>query len=199
MVGLFGVDLHATDRVLFGRFDVVDGVLSGLFDYVIGHDVDEPGGHEADQQHATEEIRQQELPAEQQPDDIPISMTRFVAANIYAPSAAAAEAPCLKKLFAVATALYEHDEDMKPKKVPYPNSSGLWPSSSFETVSVDTQASTPPAIAKPTTKAHQVIQAIVTAVLAVSIVPLTRYSPSGWLVATAPMTIASTAIPLRIA
>ena len=130
---------------------------------------------------------------------IPISMTRFVAANIYAPSAAAAEAPCLKKFFAVATALYEHDEDMKPKKVPYPNSSGLWPSSSFETVSVDTQASTPPAIAKPTTKAHQVIQAIVTAVLAVSIVPLTRYSPSGWLVVTAPMTIASTAIPLRIA
>jgi hypothetical protein len=44
-----------------------------------------------------------------------------------------------------------------------------------------------------------VIQAIVTAVLAASSVPETKYSPSGLFVAIAPTMIASTAIPLRIA
>jgi hypothetical protein len=44
-----------------------------------------------------------------------------------------------------------------------------------------------------------VIHAIVTAVLAASTVPATRYLPSGLLVAIAPTTIASAANPIRIA
>jgi hypothetical protein len=41
-----------------------------------------------------------------------------------APSVAAADPPFLKRFFAVAMALYEHDEETNPKAEPYPISRG---------------------------------------------------------------------------
>ena len=59
--------------------------------------------------------------------------------------------PFLKRVLAVAMALYEHDGETNSNAGLYPISRGPWPSNNSEIASLEVHASTPPAIAKPIT------------------------------------------------
>ncbi len=126
-------------------------------------------------------------------------MTRLVEANMNAPMVAAADPLFLKRFFAVAMALYEHDEEMNPNNDPYPISRAPWPSRRSATSSLDVHASTPPAMANPMTNAHHVIHAIAAVVDRNWRVLSTKNVANGFDVVKTPIPTVASAMSARIA